>query len=308
MARVLSLTLRDKLALIYTSAGSTRNVAALVGISHQRIGRILHQGEPGWPNLSRKTLDDPGLHSAIDTALNIHDSVCREQARVDKLPFSEQTPVYYARMQYVAKKAVAHIDKKTGEIITRMVPILDANGKPQMIACERAEAVNLHYLSDSLRNRWMASMHRSNKFYMASIGSTVNLKRYLKRGNDAPDAVKRRARQKHVSGKARSIAQKNAVEHFKREIAEERFTGRVMTPYSAFNGGFAWREVKQAIDAHIQQRHAPAAGEPDTSIADRVLFQLDTRIQPEKTRHDQIVTQRRAEKRSAQRKARKDSK
>ena len=39
MAR--SLTLADKLALIYTGAGSQRNVAALTGLSHQKVGRIL---------------------------------------------------------------------------------------------------------------------------------------------------------------------------------------------------------------------------------------------------------------------------
>ena len=42
-----SLTQQDKLALALTSAGSMRSLAKQLGITHQKVGRWLREGEPG---------------------------------------------------------------------------------------------------------------------------------------------------------------------------------------------------------------------------------------------------------------------
>lgn len=150
------ITLRDKLALIYTSAGSQRSVAAFVGISHQKVGRILAQSYV--PN--SRTLKDPGLNAAIDAAFSIHKQVTREQARIHKLPYSDTTPVFYKRMPF-------------------------KDGTPG----DRVAALHTHHLSNEQRNRWIEAMHASNRFAALSVQSIVNLVVYNKR---ADDRVKRR--------------------------------------------------------------------------------------------------------------------
>ena len=110
MAR--SLTLADRLALIYTSAGSQRNVSALVGISHQKVGRIL-KGEYAPDS---KVLRDLGLRAAVDVAFRIHTDVARAQARRDGLPFDGNLPVFYAKLPFKVTRKVEKIDPKTGEV------------------------------------------------------------------------------------------------------------------------------------------------------------------------------------------------
>lgn len=163
----MTLTLREKIALIYTSAGSQRNVAALVGISHQKIGRILKAGFEGGYPLNSRALRDPGLAEAVNVAFGIHTDIARQQARVDGIPFTAALPVFYARM-----------------------PKLD--GTPG----DRIAATHTHWLPDRLRNAWIGWIQKTRKFYAMSVQSIINLEFYNNRAEKAFRGVKRTETQK----------------------------------------------------------------------------------------------------------------
>lgn len=152
----MNLSLADKLALIYTSAGSQRNVAALVGVSHQKIGRILRTGQDGGYAPQSRALTDPGLIAAVNQAFAIHTDVAKSQARADGLPFSSEIPIFYQRL-----------------------PLM--NGAPG----DRVGAMHTHWLPDRIRNAWIGRIQQSGKFYGASIQSIVNLQIYNNRGDKA---------------------------------------------------------------------------------------------------------------------------
>jgi len=273
MARNLSLA--DKLALIYTSAGSQRNVAALTGLSHQKVGRIL-KGEYAPDS---KILSDPGLRAAIDVALSIHTDIARAQARADGLPFSADLPVYYARLPFKVTKKVEYIDRFTGEVKEKRVPVIDpATGKQKVVKGDRIAAQNTHWLSNELRNAWIATTVKTKKFYAASVGSFVNLKKY----NAKADA--------RFRGKERTEKQQRWREQLKaREAAQkpgELDSAPIFTKYVAVGqDGFSPLTAVNNIQDQLRQKHEPATGEPGTFLAQQILLQLDTR-RMESPRHE----------------------
>ena len=84
------LSKQEKLALIMTSAGSMRNAASLIGITHQKLGRWLREGEQGGVS---HIPDDPAIDYAINVAFSIHKDIARDQALSDGVPFNAKAPV-----------------------------------------------------------------------------------------------------------------------------------------------------------------------------------------------------------------------
>lgn len=286
MARALSLA--DKLALIYTSAGSQRNVAALVGISHQKVGRIL-KGEyaPG-----SRVLNDPGLIAAIDTAFRIHTDVARAQARRDGLPFDGNLPVFYAKLPFKVTSKVEKIDPKTGEVKVDRVPVIDpATGKQKVVPGDRISAQNTHWLSNDLRSAWIAKTVATRKFYAASVGSFVNLKKY----NAKADA--------RFRDKPRTEKQEKYREQLKareaRQIANQIDSAPIFTRYVATGAdGFSPQAAVNQINDQLRRKHEPATGEDGTFLAQQILLQLDTRnMEPPREAAKTIVSKARTKPR-----------
>lgn len=150
----MNLSLRDKISLIYTLAGSQRAVASLVGVSHQKIGRILHDPEMGGYAPKSRALTDPGLIAAVNQAFDIHRQVCKSQARAHGLPYSSSVPIFYERK-----------------------PLRDGT------LGDRVAALHTHWVSDELKAAFLAIMQRSGKFAAASLGSVVDLVVYSKRAD-----------------------------------------------------------------------------------------------------------------------------
>jgi hypothetical protein len=168
----MALSLKDQIALIYTSAGSMRNVAALIGISHQKVSRILHAGEPGHPQLSDKTLNAPELKAGVKIAFSIHKQITKEQAKTDGIPYNVSLPVFQTRL-----------------------PLESKNNVPG----DRVVAQNTHWLPDEIRNAFTAFMQKSGKFYAASVASIVNIRKYNKRAISSPDTQgARKSIEKHI--------------------------------------------------------------------------------------------------------------
>ena len=257
MARALSLA--DKIALIYTSAGSQRNVAALTGLSHQKVGRIL-KGEYA-PDST--VLRDPGLRAAVDVAFGIHTDVARAQARRDGLPFDPALPVFYSRLPMKVSKMVDRTDPRTGEVVRVKVPVIDPRtGRQQVAPGDRVAAQNVHWLSDDLRNAWIAGKAKTKKFYAASVGSIVDIRIYKKRA-DANQRGPRTERQREN----------------RRQIVERVNAGAINVPmftkYTPLD--FPARMIERDITEKLRTKHEPATGTPGTLLANQVLFQIDTR-------------------------------
>lgn len=262
-------TLAEQIGLIYTSAGSLRNVSKLTGISHQKLGRIL-RGES-----SERVLSDPGLKAAIGVGLRIHTDVARSQARVDGLPFNGSLPVYYSRLPMKVWRLVPKADRKTGEILLdpltgkelkKRVAVIDpSTGKQKIVPGDRIGALNTHHLTDRVRNSWIQGVAKTKKFYAASVGSIVNLSVYKKRGDAAQKGM----------GK-RSDRQKENLNQIVERINTGAEVGAMFTKYTPldFPGPAIVRDITQKLAA----KHEPATGTEGTILANQILLQLDTRF------------------------------
>jgi hypothetical protein len=237
------LTSQDKLALMLTSAGSMRNLAALVGVTHQKVGRWLREGQPGGV---QHIPDDSATLAAINQAFAIHKTLAREQAKVDHIPFNESTPVYAERKPL-----------RTGEI------------------GDRVFVTNTRFIEPTLRQQFFYNAHDSRKFYFGSVRSVVNLRTYFK-GVAKQEKAAGHFKRETVNEAANIIAKRWRGD-------EKRFHNRIIDmerPFPlytqkvnlVFEPG-SMRAV-DAIERQLYSKHEPATGEPGTKAADQFLLQL----------------------------------
>lgn len=294
----MKLSIADKLALIYTSAGSMRKTAALAGLSHQQVSRILHAGFDGK---SLKYYEQsPAIVGAVDVALQIHTDLSRQVARAHDLPFDASIPVYAERLTlkteavYVNGKQVFkgapadckivangrrlyRVDKETGEILVnfQLTPQQNAGRVEwKKLLGDRVGALHLHWLSDALRDKWIQTSQKSGAYYQASVGSIVNLPAYMK-------SAAQRITNYLQRGGILSSERIKARESLRVLLKDHVKLARVFTPYTSMNPEFPSDMVTESINEKIQSRHSPAVGEKGTKLADQVLLQVDTR----KSRH-----------------------
>jgi hypothetical protein len=262
----MALSIQDQVALIYTSQGSQRAVARLLGISHQKVGRILKTGQEGGYKPDAPSLRDAALRAQVELGFEQHRNIVRRQAQADRLPFNAAVPVFYRRLPRTV--TVERIDPRTGEIVR--VPVIDpATGKPRTVPGDRVAAQNVHFLSDKLRADWIARTARTGKFAAASVGSMVNLAVYKKKGEAAQRG--RGPRTDKAKASRRSIVQKLEA-------------GQVLSPmYSKpIPLDFPAARINREVDKVLREKHGPATGPelPGTQLADRILLQVDTRNAP----------------------------
>lgn len=283
----MKLSLADRVALIYTSAGSQRNVAALLGISHQKVGRILRAGQEGGYAKTSRVLSDPGLIDAVNVGFEIHKDIVRSQARADKLPFIPEVPIYSARME------------------------MD-NG----VLGDRVEAPNLHWVSDNLRDDFLRKTRKTGRYYAVSVGSVVNLVAYNRLANAInrgkfDDAEKlenaRQILRDVIKGAAdnetvdisqinyRDIPRQNddrtdlerKAKNIGRAIGKTVIAGLIHTQYTPFQeSGIPTQALIDDVNSKLRTKHAGAVGDPGTKYATRILFQVDTRYGKDKDFRD----------------------
>jgi hypothetical protein len=134
------LSQQDKLALAMTSAGSMRNLAALVGVTHQKLGRWLRGDSPIPREATR----------SINLAFKIHSDIAKEQARVDGLPFDPFAPVLIQR------------------------PTLRDGTPGERVFIDRTQ-----YIAPQLRDQIIGTAQQSRRFIQVSIRSNINLYSYI---------------------------------------------------------------------------------------------------------------------------------
>jgi len=243
------LTSQEKLALLMTSAGSQRNAAALVGVTHQKLGRWLREGEAGGV---KSIPDDAATRAAIDNAFAMHVEVSKEQARRDGVPFLASAPVYMER-RYLSRP-----DPRTGR------PVLG----------DRVFAEHTQFISQKLRRQWTESVVRSERFYKVNVRSTVDLRSY--RGFSPETGIvdkRKRERQRH-----------NAQRDLKHFLdVESRKRGRIVDktePFPLYTRslptvpGYKATDIANALESLLNEKHAPAASGPGTAFASEYLLQL----------------------------------
>lgn len=250
MSQMKQLTLQDTAALLYTGLGSQREIARRLGISHQRIGKILRSGQEGGYALKSRALKNPQTISLFTQALALHTHAAAAVAASQMLPFDRSIPVLATRMPFTEPQRAG-------------------------ILGDRVEAKHMHWLSDSLRNAWLKSMQRSGKFYSASAGSVVHMVRYNEGANQ-------RERVRRDSGlPARTIRQGQFHKQVTKQIRVGVHQGLMHTTYTDMTKDneipFSYRLA--TLNGKLEEKHMPATGEdmPGTAFATRFLLQVDTR-------------------------------
>ncbi len=230
------LSSQDKLALALTSAGSMRNLAKLVGVSHQKIGRWLREGEPnGAKKIPAEATD------AINVAFAFHKDVTKQQAKLDRFPYNPQAPVFVER------------------------PTL-RNGKPG----ERLVANNTQYIKPELRDQVFEDLQKTKQIQGISVRSQINLKSYLKaKPTDNANALRRKFK---YQGEKDNQGRTTLMASFERREAQSPGSGFVAPIYTRMSD-FTPREKPndslRDVNSKLQEKHSPHA----TVFADQFLIQ-----------------------------------
>lgn len=265
----MKLSLRDKIALIYTSAGSLSNVGSLVGVSASKISKLLREEWQGGYSDSSSIRNDKELAKAVNVAFNIHKNVLRQQAKIDDLPFSKDIPIFSARMVF-------------------------RKGENKGVPGDRVEAPHTHWISNKLRDAWLKEIYKTKKYANVSIGSIVDLR------TDQIISGKSEERRKRM---AVSIAQKlltqnryklsiKQLKKIKQYLEDENYfailktvisydlvktSGLIQTKYVPFSGQLSQANTLKEINLHLKEKHEPAITSKNNVLATRILFQVDTR-------------------------------
>lgn len=249
------LTLADKLALIYTSAGSLRRLAAFTGLSRYRVTRLLKPQFLGGYAPDDPVRRNPGLRAIIDTALSIHSDLCRQVARAHRLP-ALTLPIYMERAPRTK------FDPATGE---RKI-LIDDRGRP--ILGERVICPHTHWIDSNLRQQVIASLQQTAFFYQISVRSEIDLAVYF-------DETEERFKRERI---ARSPEQWKHRTQFEKKIIDGHSAGFVYTRYASLSQRFSAGQIAADILQQLRIKHEPAA----MTLADSFLLQTDTRDEAHK--------------------------
>lgn len=230
------LSSQDKLALALTSAGSMRNLAKLVGVSHQKIGRWLREGQPDG---AKKIPAD--ATAAINVAFAFHKDVTKQQAKLDRFPYNPQAPVFVER------------------------PTL-RNGKPG----ERLVANNTQYIKPELRDQVFEDLQKTKQIQGISVRSQINLKSYLKaKPTDNANALRRKFK---YQGEKDNQGRTTLMASFERREAQSPgsgFVAPIYTRMSDFTPRAKPIDSVRDVNSKLQEKHSPHA----TVFADQFLIQ-----------------------------------
>jgi hypothetical protein len=277
------LTPQDKLALALTSFGSQRKLAEFIGVTHQKLGRWLREGQiDGAKAIPREAT------AAIDLAFTVHRDIAKDTARRQGLPFDPKVPVYLERKP-----------RRDGQL------------------GDRVFAEHTHFIRSGLRQEVIWSAQQSRKFLSVSVRSTVDIHRYARRLAVAEKSRYRRREsvetltkyiqagfEKGLLTQARTMAERqlgrgaseSQVRRLQDDIYADLFQQRarqiddrvtpqpIYTKYSNISPMMGNRvDSIDEVESRLRQKHEPATtaaiGDkardiPGTRLADTLLFQL----------------------------------
>lgn len=262
---------QDKLALALTSAGSQRALAKIMGVSHQKIGRWLREGQPaivdpttGYQIRQAGAREIPDAATPlIDLAFTIHRDISKAQAVEDGIPFNPYAPTY-------DRKGIKRDGEKGDRVFTE----------------------NTEFIKPELRTEILQDKQKSKKYLQASVRSTINIKRYFEKvAQDEIEKYKRKRTNKKKLGKQimDSFLKAN------NKIIESDELMPLFTQYENISPGTDTRRSVEQINKKLKVKHEANA----SSLADQFLFQLiptPQRSNREKTRQPKPAGSRKAKK------------
>lgn len=235
----MALSIQEKLALMLTLTKTQQQLADFTGIKRGSLSKWIKSGLPdnnGNLRYAEPTKSDD--IDAINTAFGIYKDVTKAQSKVWNLPYDPQLPVYIERLYL-----------------------------PDGTIGDRAIVGSSHFLSDKLRNRVIATLHKSRKFIAASIKSVVNLQVYNKN-------VDRRATNKQ-SRFRRGPKQFGIKQEFElREQLGEK-TKAINIPLESMSPRRETSSLLESIEDQLRERHQPAIVNSHNLYATEYLFQVD---------------------------------
>lgn len=254
-----------------TLFGSQRKLADALGVSHQKVGRWLREGEKATidPETGEQ-LKSAGIKQIpaeasgiINAVFDVYKQVTRQQAKVDGLFYDSRVPVFMNR------------------------PLMN-NGKPGL----RVFVEHTQYLRPEIRINFTALVQRTKEFILASYRSEINIFSYIgatpkeSSANATPRATRSRQRRYTTAGLQKPAEQ----------IIDAG--GRLMpifTKYENISPGTSTGLVIKNLEAKLE-KHSPHA----VKLADMWLFQLKSTPSqnetPAKKRTIQRATARRTKR------------
>ena len=238
------LSKQDKLALMMTSAKSQRALARQLGVSHQKVGRWLREGESKGV---KAIPDSPEVSAAIQKAFEAHRDKSAQIAMEQGTPFNRYRPIYLERKPL-----------RTGQL------------------GDRVFGESTEFIRPYLRQTIMSDQQKTGRYISASVRSIINLELYFKdrAAEELQDRPRKISKKQLAAAMLKSFIKKERDD--KNRIVDKVEPLPIYTRYSSISPLRAKDDVRgiEDIENQIRQKHEPATGLKGTVAADQFLFQL----------------------------------
>jgi DNA-binding transcriptional regulator YdaS (Cro superfamily) len=251
----MSLSQQEKLALMMTSAGSQRNLASLLGVSHQTLGRWLKSDyvDPAGRLIVERDASGRRVgvkeipkeaNATINTVFSFHKQVTREQAKIDRVPYDPNFPIFYER------------------------PKARADGKPSL----RFIAKQTQFIHPQLRRDVITSVALTNRVVAFTIRSNIDLYSYTKAKSATPASLDNAFKlQAYTDQKNRPTLRNAYLKRLDAGVANPQFAP-VSTPLAQLDNKRIIKASIDTIERKLQERHSPNA--LPNGFANQFVFQL----------------------------------
>lgn len=219
-----------------------RSLARQLGVTHQKVGRWLREGEPG----GIKAIP-AAASQAIGKVFTHHVKLAKEVATAQGLPFRAALPIYTERRAL-----------DTGNL------------------GDRVFSENTQFIKRATLDKIVKQAHKSQKFAHVSARSVVDIHSYAKAaalGQIAERKAKGRSTPYSANALAKIIANKIDEKDSKRVISSVKLQP-LFTQYTPIYPGSDLPAALDEFDSKLRTKHEPATGAPGTALADQLLFQL----------------------------------
>ena len=277
-----------------------RALARELGVSHQKVGRWLREGEPqsidahgniptnkdGTPKLYGRIPED--IDAQLNWVFNRHREVTKQQAIADGVPYNATVPVYTERRYLENKKTISKWFKSRKALVAELL----AKYGPDWQADHQIEWSEVHgyrirkvgdrvisgpteFIRSDMRQKWVRGMVASQAFYKVNVRSIIDLKHYFdKVADDEIQSGRRRGISKRKIAYEISQAWMNKEKREHKRIIDRAEPFPLYTQsYDARPGSDPW-QVAQGVEELLQEKHSPATGFHGTAFADEYLLQL----------------------------------
>lgn len=246
------LSAQQALALIATGH-SQRQIAATLGVSHQKIGRWLREGQPDGVKVIPSS-----IVPMLQVLLNIHAEQSFQQAQADSIPYSKDYPVFAYR--------------------PLEVPEADGKMRPQNM---RMFIDGTQFIRDDLRRKIFYSMWITDDFLKASIASVIDWLKYVQERfltlSEQRSMTTQHLLRDYTGG---GLPHDQKVKVLMREnIIKPIWTKSTPTYSGLYKNKIMFDQFYETIEQKLKDRHQNAAEE----YAYRYVFQ----IKSEKTRYEE---------------------